>query len=48
MILFMTFSELDDFFADKYNAKYIKSKTDPKNLNLVLGDKRMICRYVCM
>ena len=39
MILFMTFFELDDFIADKYNTKYIKGETHPENLDLILGDK---------
>ena len=36
----MTFFELDDFIADKYNTKYIKGETDPENFDLILGNKR--------
>ena len=36
----MTFFELDDFIADKYNTKYIKGGTDPENFDLILGNKR--------
>ena len=31
--------KLNDFVAYKYNTENIESKTDPENLDLILGDK---------
>ena len=39
IFLFMGFFKLNDFVADKHNAKQVESKTDPENLDLILGDK---------